>query len=640
MLRKLLVAISLLLHIGLVFAQNSIKTPPSPFSFQNGQTVLREDVLRNAPPLITDNGHQSANTQSQNNNENNLKALQQSEIDNLSDNVIQVFEAKMTDYGTKLIPYTLRLFYTLLILSLILTVVTQMILGTHFKDIITSLVFVFFVAGFFILLIENWIEWSNWIVKYFKDIGENISDVKLQPVEILKYAMDYVVRIYDKLSFTSIGQSLMYIILAIPTFFLIIQMVAVYIFALFEFIIIGKLSVIYLAFAGIKFTAGYAKKPLMYCLACGLKLMFLQLFFGGALSIIADFSTKQMSIQLAMVMFICSVILNLLVQKLPQIVDTFIHGTTSATMGGNISTMTKALSSVAMGTAKAVMNAMDSKKLIENASKLASANMPQQINERMEQSYQKHRQDILNKQNNSNAINTNNSTNMSNSSMPSSLNPSSQNIGSFKPENNNLNAKNSASSTNNKADKNIATSLSQTNKSSTNTTASLNQTTQDSLNNKANSTNNNTGNTSNTSSSMLNKAAHGAVHGLKTAGNVAGALIRNDFNLDKANQSLDTQLYKKQAVNAEQERLWDRIYSGQSPENYSQAEKYIDHGNKMEKDSKYVEQFMDYVNYRKQIYQDSQNQLQDFSQDASIIIQNSDNQPHQYSQEIKNKDNQ
>jgi P-type conjugative transfer protein TrbL len=628
MIKKLL-AIVLLLHIGLVFAQNS--PPPSPFSFQNGQAVLREDVLQNAPPLITDNSQQSANPQSQNNNESDLKPIEQSQLDDLGKTVTDTFEEKMTDYGTKLIPYTLRLFYTLLILSLILTVVTQMILGSHFKDIITSLVFIFFVAGFFILLIENWIEWSNWIVKYFVKIGTSISDVNLQPSEIIKYMMKYINRIYEKLSFTSVGQSLMYIILAIPTFFLIIQMVAVYIFALFEFIIIGKLSVIYLAFAGIKFTAGYAKKPLMYCLACGLKLMFLQLFFGGALSIIADFSTKQMSIQLAMVMFICSVILNLLVQKLPQIVDSFIHGTTSATMGGNLHSMTKALSSVAMGTAKAVMNAMDSKKLIENASKLASANMPsQQVNERMEQSYQKHRQDILSKQNNSNA------------SASNSLNPSNQNISSAKSEINsnsnalNANAKNSTSSMQNKSSINANNNTPLNNKSNANIAVStpLNQPNQDSLN-KASSINNNNSTSNSNTSSILNKVAHGAVHGVKTAAHAAGALIRNDFNLDKANQSLDTQLYKKQAVNGEQERLWDRIYSGHSPENYPQAQKYIEHGNKMEKDSKYASQFMDYVNYRKQIYQDSENQLQDFSQDANSIIQTADNQQHQDSQEIK-----
>ncbi|MFM2344031.1 MAG: hypothetical protein RLZZ210_641 [Pseudomonadota bacterium] len=246
MLRKLLVAIVLLLQIGLIFAQNSSKPPASPFSFQSGHPISRENVLQNATPIVAANSNYTEAFQAQNAPPaNDAKPLEQSEVNDLAKKVTDTFEEKMEAYTTRLIPYTLKLFYTLLILSLILTVVTQMIIGNHFKDIIISLVLVFFTAGFFILVIENWIFWSNWIVNYFKDIGENISQVKLQPSAIIKYAMNYITNLYDNLTFTKVGQSLMYVLLAVPTFFLIIQMAAVYIFALLEFIIIGKLSVIY-----------------------------------------------------------------------------------------------------------------------------------------------------------------------------------------------------------------------------------------------------------------------------------------------------------------------------------------------------------------------------------------------------------
>ena len=602
MIKKLL-AIVLLLHIGLLFAQNSVKPPPSPFSFQNeGASV------RNVPPIITDTNQIPLNMEQQP-NEKDLKPIEQSKLDDLGKSVIDVFEEKMKDYGTKLIPHTLKLFYTLLILSILLSVTVQMILGNNFKEIITSLVFIIFTAQFFVLLIENWVEWSNWIVNYFVKIGTSISDVNLQPSEILKYATKYISRVYENLSFTNLGQSLMYIFLAVPTFFLIIQMIAVYVFALFEFIVISKLSVIYLAFAGIKFTQGYAKKPLMFCLACGLKLMFLQLFFGGALGIIADFSTKQMSIQLAMVMFICSVILNMLVQKLPQIVDTFIHGTTSATMGGNISTMTKALGGVAMGTAKAVMKAMDAKKLAENASKLAGSQPAAQaydpkINEAMERSYQAHKKHVMQQQQAKDNLNkdTGSSPNSSTSSFGLNKNSSQENQGLNKQ----TSQSNKTSATDNKAGLN-----------NTNSTP-LNNSSKDAQNNK--STTGNTTDSSNNISSVAGKIAQSSIHGLKTAGHMASALIKNDFDLNKANQHLDTKLYKNNAANAEQERIWDRIYSGQSPENYAQAEKYLEHGNKMEKDNKYAEQYLGYVDYRRQLYQDSENQLSNFAQDTNSLI--------------------
>jgi P-type conjugative transfer protein TrbL len=624
MLRKLLVAIVLLLQIGLLFAQNSSKPPASPFSFQSGQPISRENVLQNATPIVAANSNYTEAFQAQNAPPaNDAKPLEQSEIDNFSDNVIKVFEEKMEAYATRLIPYTLRLFYTLLILSLILTVVTQMIIGNHFKDIIISLVFVFFTAGFFILLIENWIFWSDWIVNYFKDIGENISQVNLQPSEILEYSIKYIKAIFDNLTFTNIGQSLMYVLLAVPTFFLIVQMAAVYIFALLEFIIIGKLSVIYLAFAGIKYTDGYAKKPLMYCLACGLKLMFLQLFFGGALSIIADFSTKQISIQLAMVMFICSVILNLLVQKLPQIVDTFIHGTTSATMGGNLSNMTKALRSVALGTAKSVMNAMDSKKLIESASDLASDRTA--YNEKMSKYVEQLRQSDIERKSNISSTNSDvKSTSLNSNNAGSSLNnQQNASLNSQPSSKNNIEANNMP---NNQQDNKQAINSS----SNTSVANSLNNNSKDAGLNSQKSANN-----SSKEKSMLNKDNSSEIHVLKTAGHLANALIRNDFSLNKAQNTIDSQLHKKQNLNSEQERLWDRIYSGDSPENYSQAQKYIEHGNKMEKDKKYSDEYSDYVQYRKQIYQDSANQLNDFAQDANKIIEPSKDK----SEEIKNKGN-
>jgi len=327
MLRKLLAAIALLLHIGLVFAQNSIKPPPSPFSFQNGQTTLREGALPNdIRPLIVDSSVQTQANAGNQTQINLMQAFQEAGLapekpfdpkvlDKLSDDIVQIFEDKMSEYGTKLIPYTLRLFYTLLILSILLSTITQMIFGANFKDICTSLLMVFFIAGFWLLLIENWINWGSWLANYFKSIGINVSDVQLKPSSIFKYGAVYMTNIFNSLSRLNWGKGLMYVLLSIPTFYMIIRIMVTYIRALLEFIILGKMSVIYLAFAGIKFTEGYAKKPIMFCLSCGLKLMFLQLFFGAILSIIEMYSTQPINDGSVIVMFAVSVILYDFVQS-------------------------------------------------------------------------------------------------------------------------------------------------------------------------------------------------------------------------------------------------------------------------------------------------------------------------------------
>ncbi|MFM2343888.1 MAG: hypothetical protein RLZZ210_496, partial [Pseudomonadota bacterium] len=74
MLKKLLIALVLLMQIGLIFAQNSPKPPPSPFSFEGS---LNSSNLPNvAPPLPQsplphNTVLQANNAQSWNNSGNN-----------------------------------------------------------------------------------------------------------------------------------------------------------------------------------------------------------------------------------------------------------------------------------------------------------------------------------------------------------------------------------------------------------------------------------------------------------------------------------------------------------------------------------------------------------------------------------------
>lgn len=170
MLKKLL-AIVALLHIGLIFAQNSPKPPASPFSFQNGQTVVRADRLPNqVQPLILDTNtnvnvtNSNANQSLSVNNcaDGHIRSLSEymsdplcanepdfdpKEINNISDKVLKQFKDDMADYTVKLMPYTLRLFYTLSLISVILCIIMNLIFGSNFKELAISIMMIFFYSS-------------------------------------------------------------------------------------------------------------------------------------------------------------------------------------------------------------------------------------------------------------------------------------------------------------------------------------------------------------------------------------------------------------------------------------------------------------------------------------------------------------
>jgi P-type conjugative transfer protein TrbL len=708
MLKNLIIAVVLILQIGLSFAQNTVKPPASPFLIAGSSAMLREINLKPAglpnvaggvavantnqmPTIALSNGSMS----NQNNNTftniaskehvEQLEPLRENATNNLFESLITPFEEKMNDYSERLVPHTLRLMYMLALLGVASGVFIQLILGGSFKDICTSLFYVFLTLGFTEFLIYNWIGISEWIVQYFKDIATSVTHVNFTPSTILDFAFKYLRNIWDNLGF-DLGKSLMYILLAVPTFFMMVRMVAIYLYTILEFILISKLSVIYLAFAGIKYTTGYAKKPLMFCLSCGLKLMFLQLFFGVVLDIIGDFATKQTSINLALVMFASVTILSMLVEKLPHLVDSFIHGTTSSARGGNLQDMTKALKEVGLSTAKMVMKAIEAKKLLEGSENLARGDSQQQrIAKKIEADYENHVAGLIAKeakQNSTNGLNSSSSSSIAgsysnskasgsygNSSLKSSgagagAGGGANNKFAPMPADDNSTKSSSANTSISSNSENTASNLSNQDATSQNlqnsnssdtmhkapTTAQMHEqmlansiATSNSFS-QANDTTNkglasnyvysaNANNTNNKGAnynhqiqapSEQNKNKQSLLSKLdlnKTPPilHIAGALIKNNFDITKSNKYIEQKLAQRDYAQEQKHAIFDKVSSGNSPRGLKEVEEFLKHGERLQKDRQYEDDFFAYLDMKASITSQAQQAVHDFTQQANSI---------------------
>jgi len=652
MLRKLLVAIALLLHIGLVFAQSSIKPPPSPFTLGGG---LNASNLPNTPPPLpqiqpapvnNDNIIIAGNSQvwgsppavteeqkwQQMVNENN-QAWQQltsnvtgeetlqdpNLINNISDKVYTKFKDKFTDIAIKLKPYVLYIFYILAIFNVLWLLFTHMLQGLIFKEFIVNFLINLFYFFLWERLIMNFPEIASYIPHFLKKIGIAVSTVPITEATILDYGVNYIKAVWNNLKVGQPAVAIMYIVLSVPTFLMILRMVQIYVFVLMEGLVIGQLNIIYLAFAGVSSLDSYAKKPFMYLVSIGLKLMFLQIFFGAILSIIAEYSVMPITQDLVIVMLISTALCYVLVNSTMDIVNNFIMGNASSTQFGS---MKIALKDTLLDTYRAIQSMNEVKNLMDKAKEMQQQQAMEKMHDPEFAQRFAPKFDRDNDSNNSNNVNNSNSSNFDkanfSNNQPTGNTPASQNSTTQGAGFNQNNLQNFA--TNSKFDTtNSATSQNNTNSSSNNNTANQQESKNQNSSAHAGPTNENDKTNAFNQSSQANQSIpnNSTLNKVKDAvgslGTATKALLDNDFSLKKANQHLDRKLQEGEtrvnkalmsATDESQAKLWNKIYLGQSPSYSDEARKYIQHGNDLKNKPEYAQKYTAYVEQRRQEYQE------------------------------------
>ncbi len=352
MLRKLL-AIVLLLHIGLVFAQNSPKTPPSPFSFSignDGQASLNNNNLPSAG-LPTMPQNISIVDTAANSNSTNRDAIYSTNpsvdvfigdtrkyLDNLSEHMLDPIKEKIDIYAKVIIKAALTLFLYLSIFMIIWRFIKYAATGGHeFTPWLADTILCIVIMQITIAFIKNSGEISTHIYKWFMAVGGEASGMKeLKPSLILDLGVDYfinMIKFLTTLSYTDLIKGLVLFFIGSVTQLAIVGMVGLYIMAIAESLILAKVSIIFLGFLGLEQTKEIGMKPIFLWINIGFKLMFLQLMLGLEMDILHTFiKMDEINVSMAISVMIVSKIMLLLTWRIPHIFQNLTTGTT--TMSG------------------------------------------------------------------------------------------------------------------------------------------------------------------------------------------------------------------------------------------------------------------------------------------------------------------
>ncbi len=319
--------LSLLFTLNTAFAQ--MKPPPSPFSF-NGELVRSNlpPALNNKQPvlIVQSSGESMAlnnNTTNTINTNNNPEKIVSS--NNIADKIVNVFESKFSDYASRLIPFVLRLLYAVAIFAVVFNAIMHLIRGSDMRLFIVDAGTILVIMSIYQFIIKNWIDISAYLIEYFRTIGTKVADHDLTYAGVLDAMVTYLSAIFNALTALEIGKSIAYIFFGFTTMMIVYKIVSIYMYTFFETIIISKLSIIYLGFGSFSGTEGFAKKPFKYCVAAGIKMMFLHLFFGAIMTLILDFKDRPITIENVSIMLFIVIIIHHIVSNLTCLVDSFIH---------------------------------------------------------------------------------------------------------------------------------------------------------------------------------------------------------------------------------------------------------------------------------------------------------------------------
>ncbi|MFM2344009.1 MAG: hypothetical protein RLZZ210_618 [Pseudomonadota bacterium] len=383
MIKKLL-AIVLLLHIGLCFAQNSPKLPPSPFSFMNGQTALNNSSnLKDAglPQIVlsSDLGSNSninnglqANIQTSNANSLTTTSLDIPEakrkeyLDNMVERLVNPLNTQWEKYGKVIQQKTLDLFVYFLYFVMLFRLIKFLVQGQYdltFFLIDTILLVV--IMKIISLLIINADTVSLSVINIFRDIARDATGIKdIKPSMLLEVATKYVndvCKFVFTLSFQDLLKGLVFASLAIATFIIIGGLVIRYVVAIFEAMIIVKVSVVYLAFYGLEQLRDLSIKPIVQWINIGVKLMFLQLMIGLELSILNDFiKPNEINIYMILSVFMSSFMMLVITWTIPKILDNIILGSVNSS-NSSVSAIKNAANVIQQGVTSLATN------LVKNA---------------------------------------------------------------------------------------------------------------------------------------------------------------------------------------------------------------------------------------------------------------------------------
>lgn len=292
-----------------------------------------------------------------------------------------LFQARFQGMQGTLLGYARNLFLILAGIEFSYAMISIAFKRGDLGDIAAALIQQILFIGLGLFIIQNGANLGNIIVQSFGQAGGSAATsvggaAGLSPADIFSSGMALGQAMLEKMTITELGDSIVMGIVAIVTMVVFALIVAMMIMTLVAAWGISTMSVLFLGFAGSRWTKDVAYKAIIGVFGVGAKLFVMQIIVGVGQTLFADFAAAGIDdINDGLIMLGFSVVMLALVKTIPDMVQALISGA-SFTGGGALVGAMGGIAAGAAGTAAAMSGASEALAgagmAVNSAGKLAS----------------------------------------------------------------------------------------------------------------------------------------------------------------------------------------------------------------------------------------------------------------------------
>ena len=254
------------------------------------------------------------------------------------------FESKGLEYGKILQGYAIGLFKLFFLVGVAVFGVQAALGRAEIADIIKEFITMLLFAAFCYVAIIHYNEWTQWILNKQEDMAAKAggSTLTLKPID---HGLLIFAKATEPIQFYEIALYLSFFIIGTLILSCLCLITARMLIVLCESYIAMNVAVLMLGFGGAFFMKDYAINVMRYVISLAVKLLVMQLIVGVGLSFMEEMTlVENVKIENFIVLFVCSLILLVLVQTIPDTVAGIING---SHVGGGVGL--KAATGAALG---------------------------------------------------------------------------------------------------------------------------------------------------------------------------------------------------------------------------------------------------------------------------------------------------
>lgn len=292
------------------------------------------------------------------------------DVNNQADSILVPFISASHGWHDTFIPAARWLLMGLATMDFVLEFGYMAVAGQlEFGAIMVSLIRKVLTIGFFLMLFEHG-DWLATIPSSFAQLGNTASGQSVSPDNVMNTGMQIVKLLWDHISLTDIGGSILLIfsgaIMLIAFGLMAAQLFMTYV----KTYAILAIAPLIFSLAGLSYTRSYAANPIIALIKTGLELLLLELFMGYAVTKLTEYAANVDILTDSIISMVgTSILLASVVHMIPGMVESVMSGS----LGSNSTAGLGTAASVAGGMAAGAKSAAGGASAVKAAASLAGS---------------------------------------------------------------------------------------------------------------------------------------------------------------------------------------------------------------------------------------------------------------------------